>query len=156
MTSGLSLCPTKILAAAQSDSTFEMPVTFWTFLVGTLALCGVPPFSGFYSKDAILAQAWDAHNYPLFAVAVFVAVAVQALPFLALGVTVSGAIAAFVPPGFLPRLLPKRPALAVPIAAAIARRYLSLVEDPGLARHYFGLIEDGWKAAHDADDRSAQ
>jgi len=52
----------------------KMPVTFWTFLVGTLALCGVPPFSGFYSKDAILAQAWHAHNYPLFAVAVFVAV----------------------------------------------------------------------------------
>ncbi len=38
----------------------KMPVTFWTFLVGTLALCGVPPFSGFYSKDAILAQAWHA------------------------------------------------------------------------------------------------
>ena len=52
----------------------KMPVTFWTFLVGTLALCGVPPFSGFYSKDAILAQAWHTHNYPLFAVAVFVAV----------------------------------------------------------------------------------
>ncbi|MBP9902421.1 MAG: NADH-quinone oxidoreductase subunit L, partial [Verrucomicrobia bacterium] len=52
----------------------KMPVTFWTFLVGTLALCGVPPFSGFYSKDAILAQALQAHNYPLFALAVFVAV----------------------------------------------------------------------------------
>ncbi len=52
----------------------KMPVTFWTFLVGTLALCGVPPFSGFYSKDAILAQAWHTHNYPLFAVAAFVAV----------------------------------------------------------------------------------
>ncbi len=51
----------------------KMPVTFWTFLVGTLALCGVPPFSGFYSKDAILAQAWHAHDYPLFAIAVFVA-----------------------------------------------------------------------------------
>jgi NADH-quinone oxidoreductase subunit L len=51
----------------------KMPVTFWTFLVGTLALCGVPPFSGFYSKDAILAQAVHAQNYPLFAVAVFVA-----------------------------------------------------------------------------------
>jgi len=38
----------------------KMPVTFWTFLVGTLALCGVPPFSGFYSKDAILAQALHA------------------------------------------------------------------------------------------------
>ena len=52
----------------------KMPVTFWTFLVGTLALCGIPPFSGFYSKDAIIAQAWHAHNYPLFSVAVFVAV----------------------------------------------------------------------------------
>jgi NADH-quinone oxidoreductase subunit L len=37
----------------------KMPVTFWTFLVGTLALCGVPPLSGFYSKDAILAAAAD-------------------------------------------------------------------------------------------------
>src|SRR5882762_1804663 len=52
----------------------KMPVTFWTFLFGTLALCGVPPFSGFYSKDAILAQALHEHNYPLFALAVFVAV----------------------------------------------------------------------------------
>ncbi len=35
----------------------KMPVTFWTFLFGTLALCGVPPFSGFYSKDSIIGQA---------------------------------------------------------------------------------------------------
>ncbi len=28
----------------------KMPVTFWTFLIGTLALSGVPPFSGFYSQ----------------------------------------------------------------------------------------------------------
>ena len=57
----------------------KMPVTFWTFLVGTLALCGVPPLSGFYSKDSILAQAFHhAHEYPatgwgLFILAVFVA-----------------------------------------------------------------------------------
>ena len=36
----------------------KMPVTFWTFLAGTLALAGVPPFSGFYSKDSILAGQW--------------------------------------------------------------------------------------------------
>ena len=48
---------------------------------------------------------------------VFVAIAVQALPFLALGVTVSGAIAAFVPPSVLARALPRRVALAVPVAA---------------------------------------
>jgi uncharacterized membrane protein YraQ (UPF0718 family) len=48
---------------------------------------------------------------------VFIAVTVQAMPFLVLGVTVSGAIAAFVPPGAIARLLPRRPALAVPAAA---------------------------------------
>jgi NADH-quinone oxidoreductase subunit L len=51
----------------------KMPVTFWTFLFGTLALCGVPPFSGFYSKDSILAQALEQRNYPLFALGVVVA-----------------------------------------------------------------------------------
>jgi NADH-quinone oxidoreductase subunit L len=35
----------------------KMPVTALTFLIGTLALCGLPPLSGFYSKDAILAAA---------------------------------------------------------------------------------------------------
>src|SRR5258706_9999322 len=48
---------------------------------------------------------------------VFVAVAIQAMPFLVLGVAVSGAIAAFVPPGAIARLLPRRAALAVPAAA---------------------------------------
>jgi NADH-quinone oxidoreductase subunit L len=51
----------------------KMPVTFWTFIIGTLALSGVPPFSGFYSKDSILAQALEQKNYILFGVAVFVA-----------------------------------------------------------------------------------
>ncbi|MDX1489448.1 MAG: NADH-quinone oxidoreductase subunit L, partial [Acidiferrobacterales bacterium] len=31
-----------------------MPVTYWTTLVGALALCGVPPFAGFFSKDSII------------------------------------------------------------------------------------------------------
>jgi NADH-quinone oxidoreductase subunit L len=51
----------------------KMPITFWTFLIGALALSGVPPFSGFYSKDSILAQALEQKSYLLFGVAVFVA-----------------------------------------------------------------------------------
>ena len=47
---------------------------------------------------------------------VFVAVLVQALPFLVLGVLLSAAIAVFVPPTFFARALPSRPALAVPVA----------------------------------------
>jgi uncharacterized membrane protein YraQ (UPF0718 family) len=47
---------------------------------------------------------------------IFVSIAVQALPFLVLGVLVSGAITAFVPPSVFTRVLPKNPALAVPVA----------------------------------------
>jgi NADH-quinone oxidoreductase subunit L len=34
-----------------------MPITFWTFMAGWLAICGIIPFSGFWSKDEIL---WNA------------------------------------------------------------------------------------------------
>src|SRR4029077_8161073 len=43
-----------------------MPITYWTAVVGSLALAGIPPFAGFFSKDSILAQALEARNYPLF------------------------------------------------------------------------------------------
>jgi len=51
----------------------KMPVTFLTFLLGALALSGVWPLSGFFSKDSILAQALTEHNYLLFANGVFIA-----------------------------------------------------------------------------------
>ncbi len=51
----------------------KMPTTFWTFMIGTLALAGVWPFSGFFSKDAILAQALKQQNYALFGLGVLVA-----------------------------------------------------------------------------------
>ncbi len=34
-----------------------MPVTFWLYIIGTLALAGLPPFAGFWSKDEILLDA---------------------------------------------------------------------------------------------------
>ena len=51
----------------------KMPITYWTFLIGTLAICGVPPFSGFFSKDEILAAAVH-HSVGLFILTVLVAV----------------------------------------------------------------------------------
>src|SRR2546430_7523103 len=50
----------------------KLPITFITFVVGALALIGCPPFSGFFSKDAILALAYE-RNTPIFAVALFTA-----------------------------------------------------------------------------------
>ena len=38
-----------------------MPITAITFLIGTLAICGVPPFAGFWSKDEILGSAFAAN-----------------------------------------------------------------------------------------------
>ncbi len=35
----------------------KMPITYVTFLIGTLALCAIPPFAGFYSKDTIIEAA---------------------------------------------------------------------------------------------------
>jgi len=50
----------------------KLPVTFVTFGIGALALMGCPPFSGFFSKDAILALAYE-RNIPIFIVGLFTA-----------------------------------------------------------------------------------
>ena len=49
-----------------------MPITFITFTIAWLAICGFPGLSGFFSKDEILVAAYD-HNKLIFFVAVFVA-----------------------------------------------------------------------------------
>jgi NADH-quinone oxidoreductase subunit L len=50
----------------------KLPITFVTFAAGALALLGCPPFSGFFSKDAILAVAYE-RNLAIFAVGLFTA-----------------------------------------------------------------------------------
>lgn len=50
----------------------KMPITFFTFLIATLAICGIPPFSGFYSKDAILLLA-HTKSAPLYWLTIAVA-----------------------------------------------------------------------------------
>jgi NADH-quinone oxidoreductase subunit L len=52
----------------------KLPTTFKTFAIGTLALAGLWPLSGFYSKDSILAQALDERHYGLFILGLAVAI----------------------------------------------------------------------------------
>ena len=40
----------------------HLPITHLTFLVGCIAIAGIPPLSGFFSKDEILAAAWSANK----------------------------------------------------------------------------------------------
>ncbi|CAN5151913.1 NADH-quinone oxidoreductase subunit L [soil metagenome] len=46
-----------------------LPITFVTFLIGTIAISGLPPFAGFFSKDEILAHVFE-HNKLLWALGV--------------------------------------------------------------------------------------
>lgn len=47
----------------------KLPVTFLTFLIATIAISGIPPFAGFFSKDEILAHVFE-HNKLLWVVGV--------------------------------------------------------------------------------------
>jgi NADH-quinone oxidoreductase subunit L len=46
----------------------KMPLTYFTFLAATLAISGIPPFSGFFSKDLILSKAFE-HSIILYILA---------------------------------------------------------------------------------------
>jgi NADH-quinone oxidoreductase subunit L len=47
----------------------KMPLTYWSSLICVLAIAGVPPFSGFFSKDEIILAAFQGHHYVVFALA---------------------------------------------------------------------------------------
>src|SRR5215218_4706773 len=47
----------------------RMPITFWTMVAAGLSLAGIFPFSGFWSKEAIIGSAFEEHFYVLYAMA---------------------------------------------------------------------------------------
>ncbi len=51
----------------------KLPITYWTFLIATLAIAGIPPLAGFFSKDAILTGVFEAGRPVLFGIGLFTA-----------------------------------------------------------------------------------
>jgi len=51
----------------------KIPVTYWTFLMGALALSGIFPFAGFWSKDEILGMNWKGGGYVIWAIGLITA-----------------------------------------------------------------------------------
>ena len=51
----------------------HLPITFYTFLIGTIAIAGIPPLAGFFSKDEILWKTYSHGNTVLWFVAVVAA-----------------------------------------------------------------------------------
>jgi NADH-quinone oxidoreductase subunit L len=68
----------------------KLKITYGTFLVGCLAISGIPPFSGFFSKDAILLGAFESGNYFLYGVGVLTAGLTAFYMFRLLFLTFSG------------------------------------------------------------------
>src|SRR5262249_19940811 len=57
----------------EQDMRRKLRITYWTFLIATLALAGVPPLAGFFSKDAILASVFEDGRYILFGIGLLTA-----------------------------------------------------------------------------------
>jgi NADH-quinone oxidoreductase subunit L len=51
----------------------ELPITYWTFVIGAVAIAGVPPFAGFFSKDEILFASFSSGHTWLWAVGLLTA-----------------------------------------------------------------------------------
>jgi NADH-quinone oxidoreductase subunit L len=67
----------------------KLKITSATFMIGCIAIAGIPPFSGFFSKDAILLSAFE-HNKVLYGIALFTAMLTAFYMFRLLFVTFSG------------------------------------------------------------------
>src|SRR6187402_1067252 len=67
----------------------KLKITFFTFTIGCIAIAGIPPFSGFFSKDAILLSAFE-KNPMLYGIALFTALLTAFYMFRLLFVTFTG------------------------------------------------------------------
>jgi NADH-quinone oxidoreductase subunit L len=67
-----------------------MPITFTTMMIGTLAIAGIPPLAGFFSKDEILYQAFQ-HNTLIWALALATALMTAFYMFRLMSMTFFGA-----------------------------------------------------------------
>jgi NADH-quinone oxidoreductase subunit L len=68
----------------------HLPVTYWTFLVGTLAIAGVPLLAGFFSKDQILGAAAGHGNWVLYGMGLLTAALTACYMFRAFWLTFHG------------------------------------------------------------------
>ena len=73
----------------------KIPVTHWTMLIGTLALAGIPPLAGFFSKDEILGESFIFGFWWVFAIGLIVAGMTAFYMFRLMGKTFYGAPSAY-------------------------------------------------------------
>jgi NADH-quinone oxidoreductase subunit L len=68
----------------------KIPHTYWTMLIGAIAISGIPPLAGFFSKDEILGESFKNGFYWVWAIGVVVAIMTAFYMFRLIGLTFWG------------------------------------------------------------------
>jgi NADH-quinone oxidoreductase subunit L len=91
----------------------KIPITHWTMLIGSLAIAGIPPLAGFFSKDEILGETFKAGFYVVWAIGVIVALMTAFYMFRLMGKTFYGP--SHVDPEVEPKIHESPPTMTVPL-----------------------------------------
>jgi NADH-quinone oxidoreductase subunit L len=104
----------------------RIPITYWTMLIGSLAIAGIPPLAGFFSKDEILAEAFKNGFLVVWAIGFVVAGMTAFYMFRLMGMTFWGP--SHVAPEIEPLVHESPPSMTVPLVIlAIPTIFLGLV-----------------------------
>ncbi len=104
----------------------KIPITYWTMLIGSVAIAGIPPLAGFFSKDEILSSAFKSGFYVVWLVGFIVAGMTAFYMFRLMGLTFWGK--SRVDPAVEPTIHESPPAMTGPlILLAIPTIFLGLI-----------------------------
>ena len=105
----------------------KIPHTYWTMLIGAIAIAGIPPLAGFFSKDEILGEAFKHGFQWVWAIGVVVAVMTAFYMFRLIGLTFWGESRGR-PGGRADRSTSRRRSMTVPLwLLAIPSVFLGIV-----------------------------
>jgi NADH-quinone oxidoreductase subunit L len=91
----------------------KIPITHWTMLIGTIAIAGIPPLAGFFSKDEILGEAFKFEDYWVWAIGLVVAGMTAFYMWRLMGKTFYGE--SHVDPHVEPKIHESPPAMTIPL-----------------------------------------
>ena len=104
----------------------KIPITYWTMLVGSLAIAGIPPLAGFFSKDEILGEAFSNGFIVVWGIGIVVAMMTAFYMFRLMGMTFWGP--SHVDPEIEPKIHESPPSMTGPlILLAIPSALIGLV-----------------------------
>ncbi|MGE5414404.1 MAG: NADH-quinone oxidoreductase subunit L, partial [Syntrophomonadaceae bacterium] len=124
----------------------KIPITYVTMLIGSLAIAGIPPLAGFFSKDEILAGAYLNGFYVVWAIGVAVALMTAFYMFRLMGLTFWGT--SRVDPAVEPHVHESPPSMTVPlvilaIASAFGGMLLGLPFGASTIQHWLEPVFAG-------------